>query len=98
MKLCSDCSRWCLVYLGLGTSLTVARVVLFFWLIHRSASHRVTEIVAQLQWLLYPEVLLNIPIRSPIVYCAAFSLILAVGSFLMMVPVVLLIKSLRAWK
>jgi len=99
MKLYSSYSRWFLIYLELGTALTMARVVLFFWLIHRSASHTVTETVARLQWLLYPEILLNIHtqlglVRNLILSFGTFSLILAVGSFLMMIPVVLLLKSL----
>jgi hypothetical protein len=104
MKWGSGCRRWFLIYLGLGAALTVARVVLFFWLIQRSASHTVTETVAQLQWLLYPEMLLNIHtqlglLRNPILSFGTFSLILAVGSFLMMTPVVLLIKSLATgWR
>jgi len=45
-------------YLITGTTLAISRVWLYVWMVHRYASHTVTETVVHLQRCFYPEALL----------------------------------------
>jgi len=83
-------------YVAVGTTLAVVRLSLYAWIVHHYVTETVTETVVKLQdFVVYPEALLSIHttigrIEPPYMFVAVFSLLLAVGSFVMTSPVLLL--------
>jgi hypothetical protein len=81
-------------YLSTGVALAIFRVSLRAWVEHQRVSHRMTETVYDLLWLLRPELLLLefnlihgvVPDRNPpdIIF---WGLLLTLGSFILAMPI-----------
>lgn len=83
-------------YLITGTALAISRVGLYAWVLHRYASHTVTERVVYLERCFYPEALLADYTRLSVIHVTraeAFLMwgsILTLGSFIIATPVLVL--------
>jgi hypothetical protein len=69
-------------YLITGTTLAISRVWLYVWMVHRYASHTVTETVVHLQRCFYPEALLADYTRLSVTHVSRMQAILIWGSIL----------------
>jgi hypothetical protein len=81
-------------YLRTGAALAILRVSVLAWVEYRSVSHQMTETVYNLLWSLRPEVLLgeytrvgDIHFSSPIKHFLFWGPVLALGSFIIATPI-----------
>lgn len=90
----TDLCRRGTLYIGIASTLAIARIAALLYLAHRMTSHTVTDAVRTLEWFLYPEALLVAhtalsQMRNGHLYLFVFAVILAGGSFVFALPVLL---------
>jgi len=83
------------IYLIVAATVAVGRVALYLWLVHRYVTHTVTDTVIRLGRLEYPEESVAIhtgiaSIENKVLFVLVFAVMLAVGSFVFLSPVLLM--------
>ena len=88
-------------YVITGSALAISRVALYVWVVHRYASHTVSERVVYLERCFYPEALLADYTRLSVIHVSRTEAILlwggilTLGSFIIATPVLLLVWLVR---
>ena len=95
MEVSTASRRAFFIYVASGTALAIGRITLYVWLIHRYVTHTVNVTVLRLEKIEYPEEFLAVhswigSINSRAVFFVVFALLLAIGSFILTSPLLLL--------